>query len=173
MTQVKEILKKAELFQGLDKDELSSLAAIGKRRSLNAGEYLFLLGDNAESLFIVARGRMELCFPLSLGGVIKDVRIETVARGEPVGWSSLVKPYRFTFSARAPEDVEVIGFSRTDLSRVFEAVPHGGYVFTRKLCEMIGHRFLNLQALWARELQRTVASTFGSAEPSNATPVPE
>lgn len=170
---MKEILKESELFEGLDDEGLSSLAAIGKRRSLSAGEYLFLLGDNAERLFIVSRGNVDLCFPLSLDGVIKDVRIESVSPGHIVGWSGLVKPYRFTFSARASEEAEVIGFSRTDLSLLFDAVPHSGYVFTRKLCEIIGHRFLNLQALWARGLQRAVTGAFGPTGAAEVTSSPE
>lgn len=164
---------KSELIEGLEDDEVVRLAAIGKRRPLKSGEYLFLLGDNAERLFVVSRGMIDLCFPLSFGGVIRDVKAESLSPGDTLGWSSLVKPYRFTMSARAAEDAEVIGFSRTDLSRLFEDSPHSGYAFTKKLCEIIARRFLNLQAVWARGLQRAVASGLGPDGVPGAALTPE
>ncbi len=158
-------LKKVELFEGLGAEEVSRLAAIARPRSLRPGEYLFLLGDHADSLYVVEEGRVDLCFPLSFGGVIRDVTIESMTPGSTVGWSSMVKPYRFTLSARATEASEVSAFARTDLLYVFEATPRIGYVFTLRLSEIIGHRLLNLQALWARELQRAVAQGLGTGPP--------
>ncbi|MBI4585384.1 MAG: Crp/Fnr family transcriptional regulator [Planctomycetes bacterium] len=160
---MEEVLRRAELFDGLCDDEVSRLAAIARPRSLRAGEYLFLLGDNADKLYVVLKGSMDLCFPLSFGGVIKDITLESLPSGRTLGWSSFVKPYRFTLSARAAEATELIGFPRTELVRLFDAFPRIGYLFSHKLSEIIGRRLLNLQALWARELQRAVASGLGSA----------
>ena len=151
------------MFAGLDDRELSAVAAVGRSQSLIPGEYLFLLGDNAERLYVVSRGTMELCFPLSIDGAIKDVPLESMSPGDILGWSSFVQPFRFTLSARAVEDAEVVGFSRSDLAGVFETTPRIGYVFTRGLCEIIGHRLLNLQARWARGVQRALTGALGSA----------
>lgn len=159
-------LRQCELFDRLDEDEVLSLTAIAKPRSLRAGEYLFLLGDTADGLYVVVSGQVDLCFPLSFSGVIRDVTIESVTAGHMCGWSTFVKPHRFTLSARAAEATELSSFSRVQLLNVFDAAPRIGYVFTRKLSEIIGSRLLNLQALWARELQRTVAQGLGSTQGS-------
>jgi len=159
-----ELIREAELFEGLSASEIRRLASIGRRRELRAGEYVFLLGDNADYLFVVVRGRIDLCFPMSLGDVVKDIPVESVGAGQALGWSALVRPYRFTLSARAAESVEVVGFARLDLLRLFETELRIGYVLLGKVSEIVGVRLATFQALWGRELQRRLVS--GAHQPA-------
>jgi CRP-like cAMP-binding protein len=153
-----ELLKQAELFEGLTTAEIRRLTAIGRRRTLRAGEYVFLLGDNADYLCVVVKGQVDLCFPMPLGNVVKDVSVESIGPGKTLGWSALVKPYRFTLSARATEPSEVIGFARLDLLRLFETEPHIGCTLFARISEIVGVRLSTFQALWGRELQRRLAT---------------
>src|SRR5512139_1277997 len=124
-----EVLKDADLFEGFNLDDLAKLSAIARSRILSTGDYLFLLGDNAECLYVVAKGTVELCLPMTLGGIVKDIPVESASAGKALGWSALVKPYRFTLSARASEPAEVIGFQRTALEQLINASPQLGTRF--------------------------------------------
>jgi CRP-like cAMP-binding protein len=93
---------------------------------------------------------------MPLGGVVKDIPVEPAGPGKALGWSALVRPYRFTLSARATEPTEVVGFRRQDLLQIFEAAPREGNRFLTNLSELVGFRLLAFQALWVRELQRTL-----------------
>jgi len=157
-----EALLTGDLFQGLNENQISRLTAIARPRSLRAGERLLLLGDNADRLYVVMKGRVDLCFPVSFHGTLKDVSVQSMAPGSALGWSALVKPYRFTLSARAQEDCEVAAFFRKDLLEVFENDPALGYIFMKRIAEIIGDRLLKIQALWARELQRSVTQMLES-----------
>ena len=150
----------AEVFQGLEDEQLTRLEEIARVRSLREGEYLFVLGDTADRLFVVLSGKVELCFPVSLKGVMKDVRVESKAAGEALGWSAFVKPFRFTLSARASETAEVAAYPCKDLEKLFDEDPKVGCVLMSRISELIGRRLLHMQALWARELQRTVMNGF-------------
>ena len=132
--------------------------APGARRVLEPGDYLFLLGDDADRLYVVAKGVVDLCFPINVGGAMKDISVESATAGKTLGWSALVSPFRFTLSARAAEASEVISFTRADLLRFFEAEPRIGYDFLTGISEIVGIRLLKVQALWVRELQRTLAA---------------
>jgi len=153
-----ELLRGAELVEGLSSSEIRRLAAIGRRRTLRAGEYVFLLGDNADYLSVVIKGQVDLCFPMPLGDVVKDVSVESIGPGKTLGWSALVKPYRFTLSARATGPSEVIGFARLDLLRLFDAELRIGYTLLNNVSEIVGVRLSTFQALWGRELQRRLAT---------------
>lgn len=153
---MRELLRQAELFEELGEDGIGRLATISRIRTLAAGDYLFLLGDQADYLYIVVKGKVDLCFPLVLGGVVKDIPVESAGDGKTLGWSALVKPYRFTLSARATEATEVVGLPRAELLQVLEAAPAVGYRLLTKLAELVGFRLLTFQALWARELQHTL-----------------
>jgi CRP-like cAMP-binding protein len=149
-------LRHAELFEGLSVGTVGRLQAIGRARTLRMGEYLFLLGDSASYVCVVLKGRVELCFPISAGGVVRDIAVETVGAGKTVGWSALVKPYRFTLSARAAEPTEVMAFGRHDLEPMLDHEPGFGRIVLSRISEIVATRLAMFEALWARELQRTL-----------------
>lgn len=160
-----DVLRDADLFQGMSPDGIRRLSAIGRSRVLAAGDYLFLLGDHAECLYVVAAGSVDLCLPMSLRGVVRDIPVESATVGKALGWSALVKPYRFTLSARAAEPAEVIGFARGELQGLFDVAPEVGNRLLANLSELVGVRLLTFQALWVRELQRALdaESEYGPA----------
>lgn len=153
---MEQLLKQAELFDGLTSEQLRQLTNVGRRVTLRAGEYLFLLGEDAVDFSIVTRGNVDLCFPMPLGGEVKDILLESLSEGKALGWSALVKPYRFTLSARATEVSEVVSFPRMALIELFEHEPRLGYTFFMRISELVGIRLETFQALWVRELQRTL-----------------
>lgn len=149
-------LRTADLCKGLADEEYVKLSSCGEQFTRSTGEYLFMLGDVADRLYVVLEGKVALCFPMSFGNVMKDVTVESARPGQTLGWSTLVKPYRFTLSARASETTRLVSFSRKDLLNLFEKEPRIGYLVLTALSELLGFRLLRGQALWARELQRTV-----------------
>lgn len=169
-----EVFTHTELFHGFSLDDIWRLAAIGRTRDLDAGDYLFLLGDTAECVYVVASGTMELCLPMRVGGTVRDVRVETATAGRALGWSALVRPYRLTLSARAAEATTVIGFPRSELQVLFEAAPGLGTRFLANLAELVGVRLLTFQTLWVRELQHAVLAESGllTAGTTGADPCP-
>ena len=69
---------------------------------------LFHLGDAADSIYLVARGRLRLTLPMQVRNREEDVLVEERSSGQTVGWSALIPPYRFTLTATAPLETEVI-----------------------------------------------------------------
>jgi CRP-like cAMP-binding protein len=155
---MREALCRSELFAGIEPDLQAKLFAIAHQRSLPKGDYLFMLGDHADRLYVVLTGKVEICFPLALAGAVKDVAVETIDPGGALGLSALVKPYRFTLSARAAEGSTLAAFVRSELLRVLECDSRLGYAFMSRLAELLGRRFLTMQTLWGRELQRSLSA---------------
>lgn len=151
-----ESLRAAELFSGLDATKLGRLGAIARKRTLESGDYLFLLGDSAQYVSIVVRGLVDLCLPLSIGGIVKDITVEAVGPGKTIGWSALVRPFRFTLSARAAAPTEVLALARLDLEDLFATDPVIERVVRAGISELMAARLTMFQALWARELQRAL-----------------
>lgn len=130
---------------------------LAEQRSLAPGERLFEFGSEASHVYVVLEGTMELCLPLSIHGTIKDIVVESQGPGTTLGWSAFVKPYRFRLAARAAGPASVATFSRVALLRLIELDATFGRVFLERIAEIIARRLLTVQALWARELQRSVA----------------
>ena len=141
------VLEHCEIFEGLEAGQLARLAAIARRQRLSPGESLFLLGDSADRLYVVLEGRVEVCLPLSFGGTPRDVAVETKQPGGALGWSALVKPYRFTLSARAAGSSEVAAFLRNELQSLLGQDPRLGCAVMGRIAEVVGRRLLTMQAL--------------------------
>ncbi len=152
-------LRSAPIFAELHEAEAARVLSVARTQRCHKGECLFLLGDHADRLYVMLSGKVELTFPIAFDGVVRDVPVELKTVGSALGWSALVKPHRFTLSARAAETSELAAFLRQDLLQVFEAEPRIGCVVMRHVAEVVGRRLLQVQALWARELQRAVTDS--------------
>jgi CRP-like cAMP-binding protein len=148
--------EQSELLKDLTTEEVQRILALGTRIALPSGASLFYLGDPAERLFLIERGRIRLTLPMQVRGREEDVVVEERTSGQTVGWSALIPPHKFTLAATAPLETEVIALPREELHKHFAAHPSVGYKITLNLAVVIGHRLQLFQAMWLREMQRTV-----------------
>ena len=145
-----------ELLSGLSPAEVDQVLALGSRLTVPSGGSLFRLGDRADSLFLIERGRIHLSFPMMVRGKEEDVFFEEKSAGQTVGWSAMVSPYRFTLSASAPLETEVIALPREALGAFCERSPEAGRKICLNLAVLVGQRLQLVQAMWMREMQRVV-----------------
>jgi len=146
----------ADLLKGLPPAEAESLLALGKRLGLAKSAELFHLGDPADCIYVIARGHLRLTLPMQVRSRVEDILVEERSSGETVGWSALIPPCRFTLSAAAPVETEVIALSREALHAYFAGHPATGYAVSLNLASIMGQRLQLFQAMWLREVQRMV-----------------
>ena len=145
-----------ELLNGLSSAEIEQVLGLGTRLTVPSGTSLFRLGDPADRLFLTERGRIRLTLPMQVRGKEEDILVEERSPGQIVGWSALIPPYRFTLTATAPLETEVIALPREALVEYFAAHPAAGYKIAMNLAVVIGHRLHLFQTMWLREMQRNV-----------------
>ena len=146
------------LLSGLSPEHAEQVMALGTHINLAPGAVLFRLGDSADSVFLIERGRISLTLPMQVAGRDEDIQVEERLPGETVGWSALIEPHRFTLKATASLQTTVIAFSRAALNGHFATRPDVGYAFIRNVAAVIGQRLQVSQAMWLREMQRVVES---------------
>jgi CRP/FNR family transcriptional regulator, cyclic AMP receptor protein len=159
-----------ELLKGLSPAEIEHVLALGTRMKVPAGGPLFQLGDDADRVFLIERGRVRLTLPIKVREREENILIEESAPGQLVGWSAMIPPYRFTLRASVPLETEVIAIPRDALQRYFEAQPVQGQKILLNLAIVMGHRLQLVQAMWVREIQRAVEqrSAMGATAHSSA-----
>lgn len=148
--------EQSELLKDLTAEEVERILALGTRIAVPSGTSLFRLGDPAERLFLIERGQIRLTLPMRVRGREEDVVVEERTAGQTVGWLALIPPHKFTLAATAPLETEVIALPREELRKYLAANPTLGYKITLNLAIVIGHRLQLFQAMWLREMQRTV-----------------
>jgi CRP-like cAMP-binding protein len=145
-----------DLLKGLMPDDAEAILGLGIRMSVGGGAELFQLGAPAENLYLVERGRIRLSLPMRVRGKEEDILVEEVGPGQMVGWSALIPPYRLTLKATALLDTELLAFPRDILRDHFASNPRAGSAVALNLATVIGQRLQRFQAMWLREMQRTV-----------------
>jgi CRP-like cAMP-binding protein len=149
-------LSKTELVAGLAPDDAEQVLGLGHPMHVPSGTALFHLGELADRVFVVERGRIALTMPMQVRQQEEAVLVEERLPGETVGWSALIPPHRFTLNASAPLETDVIVIPRQALLDYLVAHPSVAYLITRNLAEIMGQRLQVFQAMWLREMQRTI-----------------
>jgi len=149
-----------DLFEGLSSEECETALALGVRVTVSNGAELFRLGDEADRIYLIARGRLRLTMPMQVRGGEQDVLVEERGPGQTVGWSALIPPYRFTLTATAPLETEVVAFSRETLQHHFLKNPEAGCTVFLNLAAVVGQRLQVFQAMWLRGMEQMVEMRF-------------
>ena len=106
-------------------------------RDFAKGEYLKRQGDAAGEFFLIRSGRVALEISLPHDGAL---RIDTLGKGDVVGWSWLVHPYRWRFDARATAAVTAFGISTGCLRNECEQNNEFGYAILSRCSPVIAER---------------------------------
>ena len=156
MTQTEILQAGSDLLRGLSQEDVARTLALGSPIVISGGEELFHLGGQADCLYLVSHGRINLTLPMQIRGKDHDVLVEERKQGQTVGWSALIPPYRFTLRAIAPLRTEVVAIARCALQEHFRHYPEIGYKISLNLAAVVGQRLQLFEAMWAREMARMV-----------------
>ena len=143
-----ETLRRFSLFAGLAPEVFKDLAMLGDEISLKAGEWLFREGDDADALYLVVKGSIDLKIALDQAGQrLED--LETIVEGEALGWSAFVEPYRYTLSAIAATDVRLARLDAKNLRNLMTQNPEIGYNLMCHVAQAIARRLNDLRVRFA------------------------
>ena len=121
-----ETLKKCELFNHLSKDELHSIAKMGKVEAYNTGDELFQQGYAGNKLYILSEGHISLYRKMHLGKGREGIATVYEAKERPYrrllgGWSALIgEPHVQMCTARCNSPSKVISIPPEDLRLFLE-----------------------------------------------------
>ncbi|HYB77479.1 MAG TPA: cyclic nucleotide-binding domain-containing protein, partial [Thermoplasmata archaeon] len=127
-------------FVGLDPTLVHAMISKAEERTYDVGEMLVREGRPAEEFFLVVDGKVALEVGSADRGAIT---VETIGRGEILGWSWLVAPYRWRFDARATKPTQVVAINAAAARYALAAHPALAYQFLLKFLPVIAERLEN------------------------------
>ena len=151
-----------DLLKSTSAEDANAVLALGLRMTLLSGAVLFQLGAEADQLYVIDRGRVNLTLPMQVFGQEQDILVEERVAGQTLGWSALIPPHRFTLKATAQIDTELIAFPRAALLDHFAAHPRVGYAVVGNVAATVGQRLQVFQAMWLREMKRVLELSHGT-----------
>jgi CRP-like cAMP-binding protein len=125
------ILSGVRLFEGFTQDQLRLLAFGAEAMTLTAGRKLYREDDDADSAYIVVRGRIKL-FRENEG---EPVDVGMAGPGSTLGEMALIADSRRLTSAEAATDTEVLRINRSMFRRILEEYPDTAEALRERIIE--------------------------------------
>ncbi len=149
MKTIESMLAEHPLFQELEPRHLHMVASGASEDRFGAQEYLFSEGEKAGKFYVIRKGKVALETGAPPEGPITT---ETIEEGDVVGWSWLLPPYRWQFSARAIEPTQVIVLDGVRLREKCEEDHDFGYELVKRVTQVVVQRLeaIRLQLLYGR-----------------------
>ncbi len=107
------------LFASLDEEGLQLVADLTEEMVVPAGRYLFRQGDKGDSMFVVARGAVDVLLERD----DEETLVDVLGGGDIIGEMALLTGERRTASARAATTVTLGRIKRDDFNTLMDTQP--------------------------------------------------
>jgi CRP/FNR family transcriptional regulator len=131
-------VNRVAIFRELDKDMIDVLSPLFETFSCQPGTTIFQQGDQAEFLYLVIDGKVDMSFK-PYDGI--PITISHVGKGGLFGWSALVGSEKYTSSAVAIENVEAVRVHGSDLRKFCQEHPEAGKDILERLADGVSSRW--------------------------------
>ncbi|HEY1559139.1 MAG TPA: DUF1003 domain-containing protein [Kofleriaceae bacterium] len=168
-----DLLARIPMFDGLAPEDVKALAKSLTDREYRAGQIIMNQGDPGTSMFIVARGHVNIHLP---GEASRRISLKDVTDGEYFGELALFDDKPRSASALATTDALLLELDRTTLERYLTTRPHAAMTLLRTMStrlrqtnEMLSQRAaknavkeVESKLTWSQKLADKVAEVNGS-----------
>jgi len=126
------------LFRRLSEPQLERVFAISRKQSIKKGKWLFHEDEKAGYFYLIEKGAIEL---LTVVNERIEIPISMVrAQNGCIGIGALVPPFRYSLSARAARDSNLLVFKREELQRLKKDDPGLVCIMMNNLAEKLMER---------------------------------
>lgn len=126
------------IFKELDEDLIDLLSPLFEEFSCRPGTVIFRQGDQAEFLYVMIDGKVDMSFK-PYDGI--PITVSHVGRGGLFGWSAVVGSDKYTSTAVAIGDVEAFRVHGSDLRRFCREHPTEGKDILERLADGVSSRW--------------------------------
>ena len=141
-----DFLKKVDIFKGFNKDQLNAVNKDGQKKEYFYGERLFAEGEDADRIWLVKEGQVDLRFDLPGRQTSEENTVFSITTGQTLGWSSFVPPFKYALSAySATKTCKIIQITKDHLLECFEKDPRMGLMFMTNVATITSMHFDQLQ----------------------------
>jgi CRP-like cAMP-binding protein len=131
------ILQQHPFTADLTDDHLHTLIGCASNVRFEEGMRIIHEGEIAKTFYLIRSGRVALEIDVPGRGAI---RVQTAGPGQVLGWSWLISPYRWHFSAVAVVDTRAIALDGDCLRKKCESDPAFGYDILLRLAQVMERR---------------------------------
>jgi CRP-like cAMP-binding protein len=131
-------VNRVAIFKELDKDMIDLLSPLFEEFSCQPGTVIFQQGDEAEFLYLVTGGKVDMSFKPYDG---LPLTISHVGKGGLFGWSAVAGSDNYTSTAIAIEAVDAFRVHGGNLRKFCREHPQAGKEILERLADGVSSRW--------------------------------
>lgn len=135
ITNIEPILKEHAFFRDIPQKYFSFIVGCASNVVFKSGDVILKEDSQADKFYLIRSGRVNICIEIP-----RRITVQTIGEGEILGWSWLIPPYRYRFSAVALEDVRAIALDGKCFREKCEKNPDLGYEVLKRLVGVLTDR---------------------------------
>lgn len=135
--ELRAIIRRIELFGGLTPPEIDEIAEVCEVFEMAAGEQLFRQGGEADALYIVARGEIQVQSATPTGA---KILLATLGAGSVVGEMSLIGGGARSATVEVTQDAAILRLTHLAFNGLREAKSMAAYRVVLRLARILGER---------------------------------
>jgi len=143
-------LQRFPYFADLDTESLRHVSMITELKSVPAGTQMFTEGDDADFLYVIVRGHVEIAYPL---GSDTRLNIQTLSSGDLLVWSAILEPHLATSTGTTTEETSLLAIDAKKLRDLFEVDPLLAHALTHQVAKMLAERLALARSKFATLLE--------------------
>ncbi|MBS1854597.1 MAG: cyclic nucleotide-binding domain-containing protein [Acidobacteria bacterium] len=134
---LEKVIAEHEFFSDLESYYTALLVSCASNVRFEAGKYLWREGEEANAFYLIREGRIavEINPPQR-----KPIIVDTVGEGDVLGWSWLLPPYVWKFSARAVDGTRAVALDGKCLRNKCEQNHDLGYEMLKRFSQIMNRR---------------------------------
>lgn len=122
------------VFENLRHEELAAIAQRAMRKVHERGEFIFIQGDRADSMFLIKAGRVKLSKTTEDGA---EITLDIRKAGDFLGENMLSEEIDYPVTARCMEKSLICGFTKDSFEKMVLDYPNIGLQVIRNLSTRI------------------------------------
>jgi CRP-like cAMP-binding protein len=126
-----ELLRRYDLFGGLNQEPLNAIAMLTEELTVGRGETIFEDGQPADALYLLVKGCLDLHYVAVdeiTPSLRKELFVSEINPGELFGISAMMEPYRYQGTVRASCPSQVLRIDAKGLRALGQLDPKIGAV---------------------------------------------
>lgn len=131
------IIYQQPFFQDMPERHIELITACAKNVRFHAGQMILQEGEEANEFYFIREGLVAIEF---MTPKKRFMRVQTIGEGDVLGWSWLVSPYRWRFSARACQATRTLAFDGKCLRAKCEEDHDLGYQLLKRFAPIVTER---------------------------------
>ena len=135
METLEPILRQHSFFKELPEEYFDFILGCTSHVVFKAGEIILNEGGSADKFYLIRSGKVAIYIDKP-----SEITIETIRENDILGWSWLIPPYRYRFSAKAVENTRALALDGKCLREKCEKNSDLGYELLKRLVNIFTER---------------------------------